>query len=87
MADAADGSNDGCNVAANESNDVPDRYYDVLDSSNNAVDGLDDHEPISLLTVSAHGGIDVDKSVPALESPPTSVSEDTNTLKTSLSGP
>lgn len=85
-----DGSNvaaDGSNVAANESNDVPDRYYDVPGSSNNAADGFDDHVPTSLLTFSALGA-DMDESVTALKCTyPPSLSEDTDTTTTSLSGP
>ncbi|KAI7782669.1 hypothetical protein LA080_013005 [Diaporthe eres] len=88
--DASDSSNkaaDGSNVAANGFDDVPDRYYDVPGSSNNAADRSNDQVTASFVVLCAHGGIDVDKHVPALDSPPTSVSEDTNTLTTSLSGP
>ncbi|KAG6367639.1 hypothetical protein INS49_001832 [Diaporthe citri] len=86
---AADGSNDGSSVAAKESNDVPDRYYDVAGSSNNAVDDFHDHVPTSLLTLSAHGGPGMDESITALNcSPyPPSLSEDTDITTTGLAGP
>lgn len=51
------------------------------------MDGFNDQVTISSVVSFVQGRIDVDERVPEMESPPPSVSEDTNTLTTSLSGP